>query len=422
MKEEINKKQAEKIIEKSILALGLKETEKTNPKLIKQIIQEFKLADFKTENKVMQKFFRDSLAEPQDLKPMINCIKKSIVLKHPAIIEFLDYAINKNWLQPSEQIKKALHVTYVLEALTATMCNDHIFFIEVQDHYKIKEKQRGINSLHTMSTFMHAFGITHKLFGTIKSLSIDPAMIYFRTQRGFTQSHFDKNEAKQLFNDKKINYIEYKLLSPIQKNGLEHINELIRINIYEAGITEYKNGLKANAVCAHELNEDIKKNPPVTLFKKKKVIPENINTSFYKAITKRENLFPTIKLSQDWVSLYITWNMAFLINNVDDWDIVLPKLFIPSIIDSEPENFLGIRIISLWLTVNHVFYRMYNKKSISVAKNKKEMAQIWGDINKRHAFHLAKRETNEDSKALMKTYSQFFSHPFFNWLKLATKL
>lgn len=306
MKEEINKKQAEKIIEKSILALGLKETKKTNPKLIKQIIQEFKLADFKTDNKVMQKFFRDSLAEPQDLEPMINCIKKSIVLKHPAIIEFLDYAINKNWLQPSEQIKKALHVTYVLEALTATMCNDHIFFIEVQDHYKIKEKQRGINPLHTISTFMHAFGITHKLFGTIKSLSVDPAMIYFRTQRGFTKSHFDKNEAKQLFNDKKINYIEYKLLSPIQKNGLEHINELIRINIYEAGITEYKNELKANAVCAHELNEDIKKNPPVTLFKKKKVIPENINTSFYKAITKRENLFPTIKLSQDWVSLYIT--------------------------------------------------------------------------------------------------------------------
>jgi hypothetical protein len=216
------------------------------------------------------------------------------------------------------------------------MCNDHDFFIEVQDHYKFKEKQRGINPLHTLSTFMHAFGITHNFFGTIKALSVDPAMIYFRTQRGFTKSHLEENESKKLLKDKKINYIEYKLLSPIAKNGLEHINELIRINIYEAGITEYKNGLKSNAICAHKLNEDIKNNPPATLFKKKKAIPENINLQFYKSIIKKENRFPAIEFSQDWVSLYITWNLAFVINDVDDWDIVLPKLLIPSIIDFTP--------------------------------------------------------------------------------------
>ncbi len=422
MKKERNKIQTREIIEKSILELGLKDVHKTSPKLIKVVIEEFKLDDFKTNNTIMRKFLNDSLAEPQDLKPMLKCIKKSIVSKHPAIVEFLAHAIDKKWLQPSKKIIKSLHVTYILEALTAAMCNDNNFFIEVQDHYKSKENERGINPLHTIRTFMHAFGITHKLFGTIKSLSVDPAMIYFRTQRGFTKSYLKENESKKLLKDKKINYIEYQLLSPIEKNGLEHINELIRINIYEAGITEYKNGLKANAICAHELSEDILKNPPVTLFKKKKAIPENINISFYKVITQKENLFPTVEFTQDWVNLYITWNLAFVVNNVDDWDIVLPKLLIPSIIASKPENFLGARIISLWLTVNHVFYRMYEKKSIPAPENKYEMALAWGEINKKYAFDLAKRETHEDSKVLMKTYNRFFSHPFLNWLKLATKI
>jgi len=114
--------------------------------------------------------------------------------------------------------------------------------------------------------------------------------------------------------------------------------------------------------------------------------------------------------------------MAFVINNVDNWDIVLPKLLIPSIIGSEPENFLGARIISLWLTLNHAFYRTYDKKSVSAPKNKNEMAKAWGKINKKYAFDLAKKETHEDSRMLTKTYNKFFSHPFFNWLKLAIKL
>jgi hypothetical protein len=422
MGKKINRIQAEKIVEKSIFKFGLRKTNKTNPKLIKEIIQEFKLDDFKTKNKIIKKFFDDSSTKPQDLESMINCIKKNIVLKHPAIVEFLEHAIDKKWLQSSPQIIKSLHVTYILEALTVTMCNDHNFFIEVQDHYKNKEKQRGIDPLHPIRTLMHVFRITHKLFPIIKALSVDPAMIYFRTQRGFSKSHLNKNEAKRLLKNKKINYLEYRLLSPIKKNSLEQANELLKINIYEAGIAEYKNGMKSNAICAHELNEDIKKNPPFTLFKKKKVLPNNIYSSFYKAIITKENFFPTIELSQDWVSLYITWNMAFVINNVNDWDILLPKLLIPSIIGSESENFIGARIISLWLTVNHGFYRTYDKKSVSAPKNKNEMAKAWGEINKKYAFDLAKKETHEDPRMLIKTYNKFFSHPFFNWLKLVIKL
>ena len=83
---------------------------------------------------------------------------------------------------------------------------------------------------------------------------------------------------------------------------------------------------------------------------------------------------------------------------------------------------MGARIISLWLTINHVFYRIHNKKIIFAPKNKNEIAKAWSKINKKYAFDLAKRETHEDPKTLIKTYNQFFSHPFLNWLKLVVGL
>lgn len=114
--------------------------------------------------------------------------------------------------------------------------------------------------------------------------------------------------------------------------------------------------------------------------------------------------------------------MAFVLGNLENLDLIFPKLLIPSIIDAKNSNFLGIRFISLWLTINFAIFRKYEKKEIIGPSDKIEMAKAWGNINKKYAFDLAKRETNEDSKTLMKSFNHFFSHPFFNWLKLATKL
>ncbi len=409
-----------RVLDEAIKALRIQNH--SSPTVMMKVIKEFKLDDFATSNKTIRKFLYDSAKEKQSFKHMISMIKDGLIRKHPAVVEFLQVALEKKWLNHSVHVEYALHVAYLLEALTVGMCNSHDLFIEVQDHYRRKELERGINSLHTIRTFMHALGITHSLFGTVKALSVDPAMVYFRTQRGFTKSHLKDNEARQLLKDGKINFIEYRLLSPIRKHGLEHINELIRINIYEAGITEYEKKLRTNSISAHELNEDIKKNPPVTRFKEKAVMPEYRLDSFYRSLIKEKNRFPAIGFSQEWVSLYITWNMAFVLNDLDDLDIIMPKLFIPSIINCESENFLGARIVSLWLTVNHEFYRKYEHKEVLGPKNKDEMAQAWAEINKKYAFDLAERETHEDSKVLMRSFNRFFSQPLHNWFRMVKAL
>jgi hypothetical protein len=114
--------------------------------------------------------------------------------------------------------------------------------------------------------------------------------------------------------------------------------------------------------------------------------------------------------------------MAFVLGNLKNVDIILPKLLIPSIINAKSDNFMGARIISLWMTINHDIFRHYDKKEFLGPTNKTEMAIAWSRINKNYAFDLAKRETHEDSKTLMKNYNRFFSHQFWSLLKLITRL
>jgi len=377
MKTSKTKEQAKMIIEKSIVAFGLPQNMKTDPKIMKSVIRELKLNNFKSKNKQMNKFFKDAVSKPQKLQPLFDNIKRGILSKHPAIVEFADLALKKNWFKPSKRIIRSIHVIYILEALTATMCNNHDFFIEVQDHYKNNEKKLGLNTIHIFRTVIHALGISRNLFIIAKAYTVDPLMIYFRIQCGLSKSHLTKNDLKKLYKNNDINYLEYRLLSPIHKKGLEHINELIRINIYEAGITEYRNNLKINAISAYELSEDIKNNPPSTIFKRENVIPERNTDPFYASITKKENLFPIIKFNQNWISLYITWNMAFVLGNLKNVDIIFPKLLIPSIINAEGDNFIGARIISLWMTINHDIFRHYEKTEFLGPTNKTEMAIAW---------------------------------------------
>ncbi len=327
------RKKEKEVIEKSFSLFGLSNDLMTNPTIIKKVLKEIRLDDLKTKNKIIDNFFQESKTKPKKLDSMFKIIKKAILSKHPAIIEFLELGNNQNWFKPAKNIIKAVHVSYILEALTATMCNDHEFFIEVQNHYKKKEEDLGLNTRHPIKTFVNALKISSHFFDIAKPFSLDPFLIYFKLQQGLSKSQIKKEELKKWYKEKQINYVEYRLLSPIKQNHIQHINELVRINIYEAGITEYKNGFKSNALCAHTLCEDLKINHPKTTFKRGIVIPENKN-SFYKLYSK-SSLFPTIEVSQEWASLYTAWNMAFVLGNLNDLDIIFPKLFIPSIIDAK---------------------------------------------------------------------------------------
>ncbi|MFA4815335.1 MAG: hypothetical protein WC924_03200 [Candidatus Gracilibacteria bacterium] len=341
---------------------------------------------------------------------MFENIKQGITTKHPAIVEFAKAALTKDWFKGSEHVDRAAHVTFILEAMTVAMCNNHNFFVEAQEHLRSKERLYGLDSRHIFGAFRRVLSVTHNLFQVLKIMSVDPLMIYFRIKRGLNKSQLDKRN---------LNYLEYKLLCSTNKKGWGHILELLRINIYEAGITEYEKGFKTNSICAFELNEDITRNPPLAEFKKESVLPDNATDKFYRSVVSKNNLFPTFAVSQQWASLYVTWNMAFILSDLDELDLLFPKLLIPSLINAKSENAGGVRIISLWLSINNFFFRKCDRtRNVQGPKHKEEMARVWAKINKKYAFDLAKRKTHEDSKELMAHYGRVFSRPVYHLFKL----
>lgn len=414
----INRKHARHVIEQSMAALGLDMNMETDPAIVKSLLREMRLDDFQTDFAPMKKFFADALAKPQGLQPMFKSIIDGICNKHPAIVEFAELALKKKWFSPSPHILRAAHVTYILEAMTAAMCNNHHFFLAAQDHIKSKEKMCGIDSRHIVQAFIRGFGICHSVFETIKALSVDAAMILFRTRHGLSDSQLDREILSILQDKEGLNFVESKLLSRTAKNDLEHILKWIRINIYEAGITEYEKGFEDNAFCAQELNEDIQKNSPDTLFLNTKVVPENSMNAFYQSLTNNHNLFPTFRFSKEWMSLYITWNMAFVLGDLDNVDLMMPKLLIPSVINAQNEHFLGTRAVSLWLSINSFLFRSIDSSALVTGPdNKKEMASAWGKINEKYALELARNQTHEAPQTLLKGFRHFFSFPLFNFLK-----
>ncbi|VAX10938.1 hypothetical protein MNBD_GAMMA26-1771 [hydrothermal vent metagenome] len=418
------KKQAQLIIDNSMAAFGLSKNMETDPKAIKNIIDSMKFDDFNTTFAPMDDFLKEIITKPRTLQPMFEDIETGIITKHPAILDFLALAIQKEWLHESEHIQRAVHTTFVLEAVTAAMSNNHQFFVEVQEHYRNKQRIHGLDTMHILKTFLRSFFISHDLFNIAKAFSLDPLMVYLRVQRGLINACITKNDLNELYKNGEINYIERKLLSTACKDGSKHINKLVGINIYEAGIKDYADGFKTNAMVAHELSEDIKRHPPVATFKNKNILPENSSNVFYDSITETQNLFPNVTYTQEWASLYTTWNMAFVLGNINNLDIIFPKLLIPSIINAESDNFLGTRVISLWLSINHALFRSYEKDSKDTVgpNNKEEMATAWAEINKKYASGLGEIETCEKLKILEKDYNCFFSSPYRNFFRLVKDL
>jgi hypothetical protein len=406
------------IIKKTMFALGLSQNMETDPLMMREILKELKIDDFETSFPPMKKFLQEIIIKPKSLEPMFENIQKGLITKHPAIMEFLEESLKKKWLKKTETVKKSVQITFVLEAMTAAMCNSHKFLIQAENHYRSKAKVLGLDNKHITRTVISTFIRFHNFFKIAKILALDPIMIYFRTQRGLGDSLLTIPELKRLYKDKKINYFEYKLLFKLCNKCSNPANKLVRINIFEAGITEYRNGFDVNAVSAFALAKDLEYNSPRAIFKKKSVIPEKNSDEFYNELIEKDNIFLDIDASQDWVSLYITWNLAFILGNLENLDLLFPKLLMPSIINAERNNFLGVRVVSLWLSINHFLFRSASKTEIVGPDNKIEMAKAWSEINKKYAFDLAKTKSNKDPKKLMEEYDKFFVHSFYRLSKL----
>lgn len=413
--------ESEKIIDDAMVALGLSFDMETDVSIIRNILAEIKLDDFQTSYVPMQQFFEDIVSQPQNLETMFSQIRWGLLKNGAAIVEFLNIALNKQWLSPSPYSNKSVHIAYILEAITAAMCNSNVFFDEYVEHIRSKEKDIGIDREHIFRTFLKTFPGSLNFFGSAKAVSLDMALVYFRVTRELKGRAVTRQSVRELYDSGKISFLEHKLLLPLCNKAQCVCNDWLRVNIYEAGVTEYRNGFTTNAIAAHVLSEDVLVHCHPESFQLRHVYPESATGDFYSSLVGDNNYFPVVKLRKDWANLYLTWNMAFILGELNNLHYLFPKLLIPSVLCSNSENFLGVRIISLWISINNSLLLNFNDvEKLTAPENRKEMAMAWGDINRRYAENLYKVHINSDKNSLLTSFQKRFSRPYTNLVKQIT--
>jgi hypothetical protein len=410
MKKKFNKKEGNIILTKSLLALGLSINMKTNPLIMKEIIKEMRLDKFTSKINLLD--LDELKKKPKSFKPIFQDIKIALLEKHPAVIEFLSIAIKKKWLKKGAKVNKSVHIIYLLEYLTSAMCNNDLYFQEVHEHIKTKENEIGINYSHPLKAFINIFELSHTFFGTAKALTVDPMLIHLNPK--YRNFKLTKQELKKKLKNQKLNFLEYTLLSNPHK--LKSFNELGMLNIYEAGITDYNKGLKNNALCAEALNEELTIIEKKIRYKKILIAPENTSNNYYKKLSKNYSI--SYPVSSNWQSLYVTWNLSFVLGNLDNLDILIAKLLIPSVLGAKNDQFVEPRCVSLWLSINYYLFRLKDHIILSPPENHMQMAQEWGEINKKYAVELANNDLHENEKEFKKKYNRFFSHEYRNFFKI----
>jgi hypothetical protein len=148
-------------------------------------------------------------------------------------------------------------------------------------------------------------------------------------------------------------------------------------------------------------------------------LPTTLDDPFYRSLVDPTNAFPTIAFSQPWVSLYTSWNLAFVLGDLDDLHMLVPKLLIPSVLSATPANYMSTRTLALWLAGNSfIFRRLDGVEASPQPANHADMTRVLGEINAPHARELALQSAGLAAADFDAGFDTHFRWPTTNLLKL----
>lgn len=414
----VDKQWAYSVVDQSLSLLGIHANAATDPTEIRSVLSDMKLLDFEPSYPPMRDFFAGIKAEPQAMKPMLDSVREGLAEHNPAVVDFLSTAAEHGWLYSSPAVQTALNMGYVLEAMTVAMANSVEFSCEVEAHIKAKRREYGIDTRNDLSTIMAVWKSTGRLFLAAKLMSVDPVVKYINTIRHHDGTPLDSDELARLSRSEGLTWVEHLSLKP-GKPGTSNVGPL-KINICEAAVTEYGKGYKDNALTADVLNQVAEHHQGQVYLQGPVVDPRDAAepiSPVHAAAAKEDGFFPHDQLTDDWARLYETWNMAFVLSDCDDLQVLLPKLLIPSVLNAPGETYIGNRALALWLAINTlIFRRMDGKKAIPAPADRKEMARAWGAINKEHALALAKKDLHENPEETVRRFHDHFRIPLLHFI------
>lgn len=125
-------------------------------------------------------------------------------------------------------------------------------------------------------------------------------------------------------------------------------------------------------------------------------------------------------IDERWMNLYNSWNLCFVIANIDPVFVPL-KLLIPSVFSAEPSNYKETRVLTLFLVANlFLNQQTLNNPLFSnnfSFRNGDAIMKKWGEINKNHASELLQQCCAKEYKEPDTLYNSILGeHPHLNFV------
>jgi len=335
-------------VDKAMAVMGIEGNPQSDPSLINDIL---KNDMYLSELLSIRNVLGAKLTSPQAMGPMIEQIRSGIIERHPAIVEFLCEAHRQNILFKMDATRILNHM-FILQDIVSAMAKDYELMEEVHKSFLQRRAQYGIRECR-LGSMIDIYEAGGGLFGAVKAVTIDSAMDMYTNMR--RRSEITPEELKA------------------RTKGLT-------LNILEAYAADRLQGNKENALAGLALAS---------------ISPETI-------AVEGEDRRVKYVYDQEWTSLYETWNIAFIIANLgEDFNLIIQKLFVPVVLDADPEDYLFNRVLALWTSINFVLFAKLDQKPESELVGADEIARLWGSINYRYAKSYVEKHANDSWSAYL---------------------
>lgn len=248
-------------VDQAFSEMGLHPGQMTDPQVMITILADMQLQDFTTEYEPAHDFLNRLIHDRIAIDPYREAVRQILNDQYPAIEEFLALAQARHWLSDLPVVSWSLHVGILLETLTSGMSASAAFSKDLQTHITAKRREHGLTTTREslLKTFWRSWHITGRFFLATKVVSIDPALSYFMFKRH--QRVPSPKQLRRLLDQGKISLVEYKSHRPVTAGHMNRYHEGLRLNVMEAGVTEYLAGYEDNALCAHVLMLELQRHP-----------------------------------------------------------------------------------------------------------------------------------------------------------------
>lgn len=271
---------------------------------------------------------------PKVFGPLLDRVKSGIEDRHRPVGRALNQAMDEDVIPKVDDATRdrlvwSLHQMWLLETIGSAMQDNLDVTQKVMEHLSAQSEAMGVRQENVFKTLWD-------------TMTPDVSEVLTHPWRIFTDGESKETVKNWAFGAAKTTTIFHAMemqQAVREAEGFSDEQELGRrkglaLNILEATLTDQIAGFTDNAKAGAVLME-----------------------AWAHGMTMRDGKI-IYEVSDDWVTLYQCWNMAFILGNLRNMDILLNKLLAPMVSDVQSDEYLSGRSLLLYLSISLYLQRL----------------------------------------------------------------